>query len=147
MNTTSRRIAHLDMYTFYASVELLRYPELIGLPVVIGGRAERMPMRQTDSTKHFHRLREYTGRGVITTAIYEAHGLGVHSGMGVMKVAQLAPDEILLSVDFAAAILIGCMRWHMVLMHALSLCIPNLNQSAEKPPLNTISIHAMIAKF
>ena len=36
-----RRVAHLDMDAFYASVELLRYPQLKGLPVVIGGGRRR----------------------------------------------------------------------------------------------------------
>ncbi|WP_242447320.1 DNA polymerase Y family protein [Nitrosomonas supralitoralis] len=101
MNASLRRIAHLDMDAFYASVELLRYPELQGLPVVIGGRGEHQPVVRADGRRHFFRLREYTGRGVITTATYEARALGVHSAMGVMKAAQLAPDAILLPVDFA----------------------------------------------
>lgn len=101
VNPSLRRIAHLDMDAFYASVELLRYPELRGLPVVIGGRDEHQPVMQADGLRRFFRLRDYTGRGVITTATYEARALGVHSAMGVMKAAQLAPDAILLPVDFA----------------------------------------------
>ena len=101
INTSQRRIAHLDMDAFYASVELLRYPELRGLPVVIGGRGEHQPLIQADGSKHFFRLRDYAGRGVITTATYEARAMGVHSAMGVMRAAQLAPDAILLPVDFA----------------------------------------------
>jgi DNA polymerase IV len=95
-----RWIAHLDMDAFYASVELLRYPELKGLPVVIGGGRRHQPVLGEDSQRQFATLRDYKGRGVITTATYAARDLGVHSGMGLMKAAVRAPDAILLPVDF-----------------------------------------------
>jgi DNA polymerase-4 len=84
--TPQRRIAHLDMDAFFASVELLRYPQLKGLPMVIGGGRRRetamferlrevYPEREwgEDSldripVEFFPRLSEYTGRGVATTA-------------------------------------------------------------------------------
>jgi DNA polymerase-4 len=90
----ARYIAHLDMDAFYASVELLRRPELRGKPLVIGGR-RRGPDEGPVPT-----LRGYAGRGVITTATYEARAYGVHSGMGLMKAAKLAPDALLLPADF-----------------------------------------------
>lgn len=95
-----RFIAHLDMDAFYASVELLRYPELRGLPVVIGGGRRHQPEPQPDGSRRFAILRDYAGRGVITTATYPARALGVHSGMGLMKAAALAPEAVLLPVDF-----------------------------------------------
>lgn len=114
-----RRIAHLDMDAFYASVELLRYPQLKGLPVVIGGGRRReddllgrmrvlQPEREWTTAdlaeiplEVFPRLNSYVGRGVITTATYAARAFGVGSAMGVMKAAKLCPDAILLPVDFA----------------------------------------------
>jgi len=98
--TLSRWIAHLDMDAFYASVELLRYPDLRGKPLVIGGRRAHAPDRLADGTVRYARLRDYAGRGVVTTATYEARALGVHSGMGLMKAAALAPEAVLLPADF-----------------------------------------------
>ncbi len=88
------------MDAFYASVELLRYPELRGQPVVIGGGRRHQPVLQADGTRRFATLDGYAGRGVITTATYPARDLGVHSGMGLMKAAALAPQAVLLPVDF-----------------------------------------------
>ncbi|MGL6110679.1 MAG: DNA polymerase IV [Rubrivivax sp.] len=103
MLTPPRRwIAHLDMDAFYASVELLRYPELIGQAVVIGGGRRHQPQVQADGSRRFSKLRDYTGRGVVTTSTYAARDLGVFSAMGMMKAALRAPDAVLLPVDFDA---------------------------------------------
>ena len=96
------RIAHLDMDAFFASVELLRYPQLRGQAVVVGGRGIHAPMEQAGGGHVFAHLRDYVGRGVITTSTYEARAFGVFSGMGLMKSAQLAPNAILLPANFDA---------------------------------------------
>ena len=108
-----RRIAHLDMDAFFASVELLRYPQLKGLPVVIGGgrrKVDELLLRGPDGTaererrfipvEDFPLLKDYVGRGVITTATYPARQFGVGSAMGMMKAAKLCPQAIVLPVDF-----------------------------------------------
>jgi DNA polymerase-4 len=112
-----RRIAHLDMDAFYASVELLRYPQLNGLPVVIGGGRSAVqaaldvladdPEAQAGGNPRAHipvdafaRLKDYAGRGVITTATYPARQFGIGSAMGLMKAAKLCPQAIQLPVDF-----------------------------------------------
>lgn len=98
----TRRIAHLDMDAFFASVSLLRYPDLRGQPVVIGGRSVPPPIQQRDGTRRYARLGDYAGRGVVTTSTYEARVFGIFSAMGIMQAAKLAPDAILLPADFAA---------------------------------------------
>jgi DNA polymerase IV len=90
------------MDAFYASVELLRYPQLRGQPLVVGGRRAEAPTVGENGALEFVRLRGYRGRGVVTTATYEARALGVHSGMGLMTAARLSPEAILLPADFTA---------------------------------------------
>ena len=114
----SRRIAHLDMDAFFASVTLLQYPQLQALPVVIGGQRmtpeelvahinERHPGSQwrADALQaidpaQFPRLSDYRGRGVATTATYAARQFGLGSGMGLARAAHLCPQAILLPPDF-----------------------------------------------
>jgi len=90
------------MDAFFASVELLSYPQLRGQAVVVGGRNSAVTTSAADGNHCFQILKDYTGRGVVTTSTYEARALGVFSGMGLMKSAALAPAAILLPANFEA---------------------------------------------
>jgi len=74
-------IAHLDVDAFYASVELLRRPELRGLPVIVSGSGPR---------------------AVVTTASYEARRFGIGSAMPTARARRLCPEAILVPPDFTA---------------------------------------------
>jgi DNA polymerase IV len=82
MSSTPRRvIAHLDIDAFYASVELRRRPELLGLPLIVAGSGPR---------------------AVVTTASYEARRFGVDSAMPAARARALCPDAVVVAPDFEA---------------------------------------------
>jgi DNA polymerase IV len=74
-------VLHVDLDQFIAAVEVLRRPELRGLPVVVGGDG--------DPTK----------RGVVSTASYEAREYGVQSGVPLRTAARRCPEAVFLPVD------------------------------------------------
>jgi DNA polymerase-4 len=76
-----RVIAHLDCDAFYATVELLRRPELRGRPVIVAGSGPR---------------------SVVTTASYEAREFGVGSAMPASRARRLCPQAVVIPPDFTA---------------------------------------------
>lgn len=77
-------VLHVDLDQFIAAVEVLRRPELIGKPVIVGGRGDP------------------TERAVVSTASYEARAFGVGSGMPLRIAARKVPDAVILPVDHEA---------------------------------------------
>ena len=75
-----RHIIHADLDAFYAAVEQLDNPDLVGKPVLVGGRPEN--------------------RGVVATASYEARVFGVHSAMPMRTAVHRCPQGIIIPPRF-----------------------------------------------
>ncbi|WP_341237415.1 DNA polymerase IV [uncultured Limnobacter sp.] len=127
MFLSGRIIAHLDMDAFYANAELVRNPALRGLPVAVGGRRGMQPL----PGQQFPTLAQYEGRGVLTTANYEARALGLHSAMPTMKAAKLAPHAILLPADF---------DWYKTLSRQFKAAVRELTPNVEDRGIDEIYI-------
>ena len=76
-----RHITHMDLDTFYVSVEYLRNPKLKGKPVLVGGMSDR---------------------GVVASCSYEARKFGIHSGMPMRAAKYLCSHAIIIKSDFDA---------------------------------------------
>lgn len=92
-----RWVLHVDMDQFLVAVELLRRPELVGRPVVVGGRGDP------------------SERAVVSTASYEARAHGVHSGLALKLARKRCPDAVFLALDFphyedASAMVMAALR-------------------------------------
>ena len=124
---SGRIIAHLDMDAFYANAELVRNPALRGLPVAVGGRRGMQPL----PGQQFPTLAQYEGRGVLTTANYEARALGLHSAMPTMKAAKLAPHAVLLPADF---------DWYKTLSRQFKTAVRELAPNVEDRGIDEIYI-------
>ena len=77
-----RKIIHIDMDAFYASVEQRDFPEYRGKPLIVGGPPD--------------------ARGVVATASYEARKFGVHSAMSSRQAFKLCPQGLFVKPRFAA---------------------------------------------
>lgn len=82
MSAPTQWILHVDLDQFLASVELQRRPDLIGMPVIIGGSGDPTEARK-----------------VVTCASYEARAFGVHAGMPLRVAARRCPDATFLPSD------------------------------------------------
>ena len=82
MSDPAHWVLHVDLDQFLASVELRRRPELVGLPVIVGGSGDPTEARK-----------------VVTCASYEARQFGVHAGMPLRAAAKRCPDATFLPSD------------------------------------------------
>jgi len=83
-----RSILHLDLDTFFVSVERLRNTAFCGKPLIIGGVSHNVP--------------GYQNRGIVSSCSYEARRFGVHAAMPIKLARKLCPEAIFLQGDFDA---------------------------------------------
>jgi len=121
VGATTRKIIHIDMDAFYASVEQRDAPELRGRPVVVAWRG---------------------ARSVVCAASYEARRYGVHSAMPAVRAERLCPEAVFVAPDFTRYRTVsrqvrGILLRHTELVEPLSLDEAYLDVSVNKSGLGS----------
>jgi len=99
-------IGHLDMDSFFASIEVVDHPDLLGKPVIVGSEPKGG-----------------AGRGVVSTCSYEARSFGISSGMPISTAFRLCPDGFYLTPRH---------RRYSEISHSIMSCIADTGFSYEK---------------
>ena len=116
----TRWVLHVDLDQFIAAVEVLRRPELVGKPVVVGGHGDP------------------SQRGVVATASYEARAFGVRSGMALRFAHARCPEAVFLPVDMqvyleASQRVIGVLRAFPAVVQVVGLDEASMAVETEDP--------------
>lgn len=126
-----RKIIHVDMDAFFASVEQLDHPEYRGKPIVVGG--------------------DPFGRGVVSTASYEARQFGIHSAMPAAHARRLCPQAIFVHPRFhryreISDTVMAILHQHTDLVECVSVDEAYLDVTAHKLQLNDPVVIASMIK-
>jgi DNA polymerase IV len=121
-----RKIIHIDMDAFFASVEQLDHPELRGKPVAVGGSGPR---------------------SVVAAASYEARKYGVHSAMPSVTARRLCPDLIFVKHNFdryteVSSVVFGILREYTDLVEPLSIDEAFLDVTEDKKKICSATVIA-----
>ena len=120
-----RKVIHVDMDAFYASVEQRDRPELRGRPVAVGGDPD--------------------GRGVVAAASYEARRFGIRSAMPCARARRLCPDLVFVRPDFSKYSAVS-KQIHAVFHEVTELVEPLALDEAYMPGLGLLD-PAKVADF
>lgn len=126
-----RKIIHIDMDAFFAAVEQRDHPEYRGKPLVVGGNPQ--------------------GRGVVSTASYEARKFGIRSAMSAAEAKRLCPEAIFVRPNFeryeaVSRLVMGILHQHTALVEPVSIDEAYLDVTSHRFQIQDPAVIATLIK-